>query len=403
VVGLSNVLSNIEATLSEQELSDWQKTALLPILEGCHNVLIALDKVVVENYYLKTSNPDGLRDKSRRARKRLNWEPKDVQDLRSRVTLNVGLLNAFHGSLTRYLCAFIIRITSELTLLSKVALTAKDGVDRLHERQDHQESHKEHQAILDWLTPIDYATQQKDFASRRQEGTGQRLLNSDQFRDWVDQSGQTLFCPGIPGAGKTISASIVVDKLHEKYQNDASVGIAYIYCNFRRQQEQKPLNLLANLLKQLIQGLCPVPQSIQQLYEHHQHKRSHPSLDEISQALQSVVLDYSKAFIVIDALDECQVSDGDRKRFLAKIFNLQAKTAANLFVTSRFILEIEKEFEGRSTRLEIRASDDDLRRYLDEHILKLPSFVSRSAELQKKVKSTIINTVDGMYVSFMLP
>lgn len=76
MVGLSNVLSNIEATLSEQELSDWQKTALLPILEGCHNVLIALDKVVVENYYLKTSNPDGLRDKSRRARKRLNWEPK---------------------------------------------------------------------------------------------------------------------------------------------------------------------------------------------------------------------------------------------------------------------------------------------------------------------------------------
>ena len=53
--------------------------------------------------------------------------------------------------------------------------------------------------------------------------------------------------------------------------------------------------------------------------------------------------------------------------------------------------------------LEIRASDYDLHKYLNGHMLKLPSFVSRSAELQKEVKSTIINAVDGMYVLSMLP
>jgi hypothetical protein len=53
--------------------------------------------------------------------------------------------------------------------------------------------------------------------------------------------------------------------------------------------------------------------------------------------------------------------------------------------------------------LEIRASNYDLHKYLDGHMLKLPSFVSRSAELQKEVKNTIIKAVDGMYVFVTLP
>jgi len=198
-----------------------------------------------------------------------------------------------------------------------------------------------------------------------------------------------------------MSAAIVVDELYTKFQNDVSIGIAYIYCNFQRQYEQRPIDLLASLLKQLIQGLPSVPQSMQQLYEHHQHRRTRPSFDDISQSLQSAVPPYSKTFIVVDAVDECQVSDGGRKLFLTELFNLQAKTAANLFVTSRFLPDIEKEFEGRSARLEIRASDDDLRKYLDAHMLKLPSFVSRNLDLQEEIKSAIIKAVDGMYVYSM--
>jgi hypothetical protein len=125
-------------------------------------------------------------------------------------------------------------------------------------------------------------------------------------------------------------------------------------------------------------------------------------LDEISKALHSIVADYSRVFIIIDALDECQGSNEGRKRFLAELFDLQARTGASLFITSRFIPEIVKEFEERSVQLEIRASDDDLQRYLDGHILKLPSFVSRNADLQNEVKIAIINAVDGMYTVSML-
>jgi hypothetical protein len=269
----------------------------------------------------------------------------------------------------------------------------KDNLDRLKWRQDDHDRRN----ILDWLTPINYGTQQSDFISRRHEGTGKWLLNSDKFQAWLNTSNQTLFCPGIPGAGKTIITSIIVNNLYAKFQNDASVGIAYVYCNFRRQQEQKPSDLLASLLKQLIQEQ-PIPERIKILYERHKDKRTRPSVDEISKVLHSIVADYSRAFIVIDALDECQVSDGSRKRFLTELFDLQAKTGANFLATSRFIQETVKEFEGRSTQLEIRASGDDLQKYLDGHMLRLPSFVSRNADLQKEVKNAIINAVDGMYV-----
>src|SRR2546421_8460785 len=120
---------------------------------------------------------------------------------------------------------------SKQNLCSQISLATEAGVNRLHERQDDRENREAHQALLDWLTPIDYASQQSDFIGRRQEGTGQWLLNSPEFQEWFNNKNRTLFCPGMPGAGKTILTAIVIEHLWTKFQNDASIGIAYLYCN----------------------------------------------------------------------------------------------------------------------------------------------------------------------------
>src|SRR5262249_50622350 len=75
----------------------------------------------------------------------------------------------------------------------------------------------EHHTILDWITTIDYGPQQSDFISQRQTGTGQWLLDSAEFKTWVGSNEQTMFCPGIPGAGKTILTSIVIDELNMRF------------------------------------------------------------------------------------------------------------------------------------------------------------------------------------------
>lgn len=268
----------------------------------------------------------------------------------------------------------------------------RDNVLTLVQNQEDQGR----QNILDWITPIDYALQQDDFINRRQAGTGQWLLDSSEFKTWVETDNQTLFCPGVPGAGKTILASVVVEELNTRFENNGNIGIAYLYCNYRRQHEQKLVDLFVSLLKQFVQEQPSIPDSVKTLYDRYKNKRTRPSLDEISGVLQSVVAKYSRVFIIVDALDECQASDGCRQRFLASLFNLQAKCKINLFATSRPILSIEKEFEGNS-KLEIRASEEDVRRYLDSHMFRFPGFVVRSLELQEEIKTYIVKAVDGMY------
>jgi hypothetical protein len=223
------------------------------------------------------------------------------------------------------------------------------------------------------------------------------LLNSDKFQEWITENKQILFCLSILKVGKTIIISIIIDDLCTKFQNDADIGIVYLYCNFRRQHEQTPADLLASLLKQLVQEQS-IPESMTCLYERHKGKRTRPSFNEISKALHSVMANHSKTFITIDALDKCEISDRDRKKFLLEIFNLRIKIGTNLFAIIQFIPKITKKFE-RNILLKIRASKEDVRKYLDNHILRLPLFVSRSLDLQKEIKTEIIKIVNSKYAS----
>jgi hypothetical protein len=216
-------------------------------------------------------------------------------------------------------------------------MATKGGVDRLHERQDIRERREECQAILDWLTPIDYTAQQNDFIARRQEGTGTWLLDSTKYQSWRETKAQTLFCPGIPEAGKTIITSIVVDELTTRFSNDPAIGIAYIYCNFRRQEEQKIDNLLASLLKQLAENQPSLPGTVKEIYDQHKTKRTRPSLEEVSRSLQAVTALYSRIFIVVDALDECQISDSCRQRFLSGLLvSRQSARQISLLLHGRY-------------------------------------------------------------------
>ena len=258
---------------------------------------------------------------------------------------------------------------------------------------------KEDLEILEWITPIDYGPQQTDYFKRWQAGTGQWLLDSMEYNIWLNTSKHTLFCPGIPGAGKTILTSIIIDDITTRFADCQNIGIGYLYCNFKNRDKQAAEDLLASLLKQLTQERPSLPGSVKALYDHHRGKRTRPSFDEISRTLQSVARMCSQVFIVVDALDECQASDGCRAKFLKEIFNLQSKCRANLFATSRFIPEITEKFLG-NTILEIRVSNGDIGRYLEAQMELLPQFGEWSRPLQDEIKARISEAVDGMYVTW---
>ena len=63
------------------------------------------------------------------------------------------------------------------------------------------QSQKYREAILQWLSPINFGIQQCDLSSRRQAGTGDWFLELPKFQEWTKQNGGTLVCQGMPGAG----------------------------------------------------------------------------------------------------------------------------------------------------------------------------------------------------------
>src|SRR5947207_3898983 len=75
------------------------------------------------------------------------------------------------------------------------------------------QSLQRHYTIMEWLSPIDFPAQQHDIITQRQEGTGQWFIDTPEFKRWLHGYDKTLFCPGIPGAGKTMMAAITIDHL----------------------------------------------------------------------------------------------------------------------------------------------------------------------------------------------
>jgi Cdc6-like AAA superfamily ATPase len=259
---------------------------------------------------------------------------------------------------------------------------------------------QKNQDILRWLSSSDYHPQQNDFIRKQEEGTGKWLLDSEKFQQWQKGEKQVLFCPGIPGAGKTMITSTVVDHLMKVYRNDVTVGIAFVYYNFRRQHEQRPIDILSSLLEQFSRQLPSLPECVIELHETHNNKEkklsTQPSTTEISSTLQNVIKEYSRTFVIIDALDEYEA---DRFTLLSELFEIQKKANFNLLTTSRPLPDIER-YIGRlfvrSTYLKIQTLPEDVKKYIDANLHKLPLFVSHDHDLINEIKNEIVRAAGGM-------
>ncbi|KAL7962042.1 nucleoside phosphorylase domain-containing protein [Trichoderma compactum] len=257
------------------------------------------------------------------------------------------------------------------------AAYAKDLIRQLHPSK--VEAEQRLSEILDKVldTTMGIKTDVQDIRSPSQSEEDCKILECK----------QKLFCPGIPGAGKTILTATVIDNLHTRALCDSTGGVAYHYCNFKRQDEQTAVGLMASLLKQL----CSCRRSLPD----HTVNKPRPPLEDISTALQSVASIYSRVFIAIESLDECQPTE--RSLFLSELFNLQDKTEINILATSRPFLEIEKLFNGCQS-IDIVARQDDVYKYIDGNLSLLPGFVQHNPELREQIKTEISTSVRGMFL-----
>lgn len=192
-------------------------------------------------------------------------------------------------------------------------------------------------------------------------------------------------------------AAITIDHLLRNVQC-TNIGVAYLYCSYKTQTDQTTTNLLAVILKQLVQGRPSAAEPVVGLFNSHSALKTRPSLEEIFSSLQSVIVSYSKVYLVVDALDECTDKEGTRRELLDKLHSLQSK-GLHIMVTSRYIPEIENEFKSAST-LEVRANEADIKRFVTGQMYQLPKCVQRDSQLQVMVQEKLVEAVDGMSVYY---
>jgi hypothetical protein len=194
-------------------------------------------------------------------------------------------------------------IKDDTTFLRAQGPVIQSGIDAI--RQQHNSA--KHRLLLEWTSASDYPAQQSDIIKRRAQGTGQWFIDAPEVSRWLNEPKATLFCPGIPGAGKTMIAAITIDHLLNTMQHSTH-GVAYVYCNYKTQQEQDVYTMLMAIIKQLVLGRPSAIEHIDCLHQKHADRGTKPSLDEITNALRGVLAHYPYVCVVVDALDECQHS-----------------------------------------------------------------------------------------------
>lgn len=163
----------------------------------------------------------------------------------------------------------------------------------------------------------------------------------------------------------------MVDELQAQAQiPPAHHGVAYIYFNYIEQDQQKPADVLASLVKQLTCQVRHLPPKIGGMYDELKRLQKRPSLEELYTMLQVVTKSFGRTFIVCDALDECN-QETQRKKLLP-LFHRMEKDGINLFITSReYPEDIQHSFQG-SAKIKLWAKDEDIASYIGQKISEDP-------------------------------
>ncbi|OGM48268.1 hypothetical protein ABOM_002077 [Aspergillus bombycis] len=253
--------------------------------------------------------------------------------------------------------------------------------------------------IVNWIPANDYGFRYTKVLSERQEGTGGWLLESSEFRSWLSDETNMLFCPGIRGSGKTVMMSMVIEHLLHTYPSDKlaehRTAVTFLYCDYKMRDQQDVSQLLSSMLKQLLQQTPVIPVEVKSLYERQSTLDIGMGLREVKDALLWTLQGYDRAYLVVDAVDEC--AEDVQVDLVSCIRELQESRHVKALITSRDIRRIVRQFED-DTILPIHAHTEDVQKYVEGNMARLPAFIARNIDLQEMVKTQIVQRTEGMFL-----
>jgi hypothetical protein len=257
--------------------------------------------------------------------------------------------------------------------------------------------------ICSWLSAPDPSTNYHKAHKQRQAETGLWLLESVKFAKWKESAASRLWLYGIPGCGKTVLSSTIVEHLLQHCDDDASMVIAYFYFDFNDTQKQDPELMLRSLLCQLLQRVVVIPKDVNALFLSCENRNQQLSLHALLGVTQQAMQEFTQVYVVLDALDEC-TQRSELIDMLETVAGWQLNNL-HLLMTSRRERDIERSLEGyvkeeNTVCLQRDVVDQDIQRYVQQRLNDDKSLEKwdKNAAVRQEIEAALMYRARGMYV-----
>ncbi|KAL6787532.1 hypothetical protein J3E68DRAFT_445375 [Trichoderma sp. SZMC 28012] len=257
--------------------------------------------------------------------------------------------------------------------------------------------------LMDFISSEKFGKGHVTIKDSRVEGTGDWLINHEGLRDWqAISSSSTLLClKGTVGTGKTYLTSRVIDHVKQILETSAhDEGFAFYYCNRSGPLMLDPLIVLRSFVRQLSYKACHYDRIqttvIQKCRLAKQEGRDLSYKDCKELILISLNL-YPKTTLILDALDESDVSIYNLAEFLIELME-KATKPVKVLISTRPNREYLKVLEDRYI---ITVNSDnqqgDIEKFLHETLYSQLFFNRRQADIQELIKETFRSRNGGMF------
>jgi hypothetical protein len=252
--------------------------------------------------------------------------------------------------------------------------------------------------ICERLSAPDPSTNHHKARKQRQDDTGLWLLESGKFKIWKGDAASTLCLYGLPGCGKTILSSTIIEHLSQHCSDDTDMVTVYFYFDFNDTQKQDPELMVCSLLHQLLQRLAMVYRNTG-AYLSSCENGSRPPLHTLLEMTRQAMQEFSCVYVVIDALDECT----QRLELLDVLEIIAGWQLQNLhlLMTSRKEREIVTSVQGYvgdTMSLQSDIVDTDIQRYIQQRLSDDKSLTkwSKDTDMKREIEAALMRGACGM-------
>ncbi|KAF2178926.1 purine and uridine phosphorylase [Zopfia rhizophila CBS 207.26] len=255
-----------------------------------------------------------------------------------------------------------------------------------------------------WLSPSDPSTNYNKASQRRQDGTGLWFLQSDAFAKWKTQRSSFLWLYGIPGCGKTILSSTIIEDLKKTLPNRP---LLYFYFDFNDANKQILDSMVRSLISQLYRRCEVTWKQLDSLFSSCEDGRSQPSCELLCKVLLQMIDQVKEVCVVLDALDECRTRKGPPTEGLLSwerdLLDSEQRNV-HLLVTSRPEQDIKMGLSnlahsGDVVPIQDNLISDDIRRYVRTRVREGDDLKRWRSypDVQDEIETQLMQKANGMF------